>query len=226
MEKLSVIIPAYRAEKYLGESVASVRRQNWPGELEIIIVDDGSDDGTYSLARELGNIALTKERGGAASARNMGLREATGDLVFLLDADDVLTEGAFDRFYKEFVCRPEIKAVFGLARDFISPELTEEQQRGLQIRQGGYGGVLPGCAMLRREIFEKIGFFDESLKSGETVAWQMKLRESAMPCAFLDFVTLERRLHLSNTGRVDSGQEMKNYAAILRKRMKEKGEKK
>lgn len=222
VEKLSVVIPAYRAEKYLSEAVDSVRGQLWPGELEIIIVDDGSDDGTLALAQKLGGAALTKPRGGAASARNVGLRAASGEMVFLLDADDRLLPGALRRLYAPFSDRPDLMAVSGLARDFVSPELPPEQARRLRVRPGSYGGVLPGCTLLRREVFQQIGLFDEALQSGETVAWQLKLRESGMPTAAIDFVTLERRLHLSNTGRVAPRQEMMNYAAILRKRMREK----
>ena len=222
MEKLSVIIPAYRAEKYLSEAVESVRGQLWPGGLEIIIVDDGSDDGTLALARKLGDAVLAKPRGGAASARNMGLRAAAGEMIFLLDADDRLVPDAFRRLYAPFSDRPDLMAVSGLARDFVSPELPAEQARHLRVRPGSYGGVLPGCTLIRREAFEKIGLFDESLRSGETVAGQLGLRESGVPTASVDFVTLERRLHLSNTGRVDPRQEMQNYAAILRKRMREK----
>lgn len=217
MEKISVIIPAYQAEKYLAEAVDSVRRQGW--DQEIIIVDDGSGDGTLALARKLGDVTLTKTRGGAASARNMGLRAASGEFLFLLDADDRLTPGAFQALYAPFSSNPELMACFGMARDFVSPELTEAERHGLRVREGSYGGVLPGCALIRRAAFDTVGLFDEELRSGETVAWQMKLRESGLPAASVEFVTLERRLHLSNTGRKDPGQEMRNYAAILRKRM-------
>ena len=219
METLSVIIPAFRAEKYLEEAVRSVRGQSWSGAVEVVILDDGSDDGTLALARELGDVVRTKERGGAASARNLGLRAAGGEFLLLLDADDRLAPGALEGLYAAFRARPELTVCFGRARDFVSPELTQEQRKGLRVREGSYGGVLPGCALLRRTVFDTVGLFDESLNSGETVAWMMKLRESALPAASLELVTLERRLHLSNTGRVDPKQEMRNYAAILRKRM-------
>lgn len=218
MEKLSVIIPAYCAEKYLAEAVESVRRQDWPGTLEVIIVDDGSEDGTFAAAQELGDIALKKARGGAASARNVGLRVASGDFIMLLDADDVLTSGALAALYAPFGCRPELTAVFGKAQDFISPELTQEQRKKLLVRSEYYGGVLPGCALLRKEIFVQIGFFDERLNSGETVAWLLKLRDEGLPVVSLEEVTLNRRLHLTNTGRVRGKQELQDYAAILRRR--------
>ena len=92
----------------------------------------------------------------------------------------------------------------------------------MMIRKDSYGGVLPGCALLRRAVFERVGLFDETLASGETVAWQLKLRQMGLPAVQLDCVTLRRRLHMTNTGRMDRTREMKNYADILRRKMKEK----
>ena len=219
MESLSVIIPAHQAEKYIAEAVDSVRNQNWGGDTEIIVVDDGSTDGTAEKAAGLGVELLRKPQGGAASARNMGLKAARGELILLLDADDVLTEGALESMYSA-LCAQDAQAVFAMAEDFISPDLTQEQKAQLLPRTGSYGGVLPGCSLIRRSVFESIGYFDDSMKSGETVAWQLRLRDEGIKCVQIPVVTLRRRLHLSNTGRLQAKQEMQNYAALLRKRMK------
>ena len=69
---LSVIIPAYNAEKYLSEAIASVRPQSWEGVMEIIVIDDGSTDRTVEIARESGCIVITQNRQRAAHARNEG----------------------------------------------------------------------------------------------------------------------------------------------------------
>lgn len=220
MEKISVIIPAFNAEKYLAETIESVKKQNWHGESQIIIIDDGSEDGTISVAKSKGGIVFSKERGGAASARNMGIRFAVGKILLFLDADDVLRPGAFSSLFEPLVSHTEIMAVFGRAQDFISPELTSEQRNGLYCRKNPYSGVLPGCALIQREVFDKIGFFDEKLKTGETVAWQMKLRDAKIPIVNINVVTVDRRLHMNNTGRLAADQELSDYAAILRRRMK------
>ncbi len=218
LPSLSVIIPAHQAEKYLEKAVASARGQNWQGEMEIIVIDDGSTDGTASVAKELGVELLKKHQGGAASARNAGLGVAKGELVLLLDADDELTPGALDAMY--CALSEEVDAVFAMAEDFISPELTDSQKAELCPRSGSYAGVLPGCSLIKRRIFDTIGLFDATMKSGETVAWLLKLRDSGIKTAQIQTVTLKRRLHLTNTGRVQPKQEMANYAALLRKRMK------
>lgn len=222
MEKLSVIIPAFNVEKYLQEAVMSVKQQKWPGEMEIILIDDGSADDTLAIAQKSGDIVFTKKRGGAASARNAGIKAASGELILLLDADDLLVEGALERLYEPFLLYKEkgIMAVFGKARDFVSPELAYEEKSRLRVRKDSYGGVLPGCSLIRREVFYKIGLFDENLRTGETVAWQMQLRDAKISVKNIDFVTVKRRLHMNNTGRVSAQQEMEDYAAILRKRLK------
>ena len=220
-ETLSVIIPAYQAEKYIAQAVDSVRAQNWDGNTEIIVIDDGSADRTAAAAEALGVSVIRKTQGGAASARNEGLRTATGELILLLDADDVLTGGALAAMYGAMK-EQGVDAVFAMAEDFISPELTEAQKAELKPRAAAYGGVLPGCSLIRRQVFETVGLFDDTMKSGETVAWQLKLRDGGIRTAQIPTVTLKRRLHLTNTGRVQQKQEMANYAALLRKRMMKK----
>ena len=217
-DTLSVIIPAHQAEKYIAQAVESVRSQGWTGELEIIVIDDGSTDNTAEAAQTLGVRLLKKMQGGAASARNMGLGAATGELILLLDADDVLTDGALRGMYDALADGAD--AVFAMAEDFISPELTDEQKAQLRPRPAPYAGVLPGCSLIRRRVFDTIGLFDDTMKSGETVAWQMKLRDAQIKTVQIPLVTLKRRLHLTNTGRLNQKQEMANYAALLRKRMK------
>ena len=218
-ETLSVIIPAYQAEKYIAQAVDSVQAQNWVGQTQIIVIDDGSADNTAAEAEKLGLQVIRKTQGGAASARNEGLRAATGQLVLLLDADDVLTEGALSAMYNAMT-EKGVDAVFAMAEDFVSPELTDAQKAELKPRPAAYGGVLPGCSLIRRSVFDTIGLFDDTMRSGETVAWQLKLRDAGIQTAQIPYVTLKRRLHLTNTGRTQQKQEMANYAALLRKRMR------
>lgn len=217
-ETLSVIIPAHQADKYIAQAVDSVRRQGWTGKTEIIVIDDGSTDNTVQVAQALGVRLLQKPQGGAASARNAGLRIAAGDLILLLDADDVLNDGALSAMYDALA--DDTAAVFALAEDFISPELTDGQKAQLLPRPTPYGGVLPGCSLIRRQVFDAIGLFDDTMKSGETVAWQLKLRDARIKTVQIPVVTLKRRLHLTNTGRLHQNREMSDYAALLRKRMK------
>jgi len=217
--ELSIIIPVYNAENYLEECVASILNQTWQGEKEIIIVDDDSTDNSFAIAQRLGDFAISMEHGGAAKARNAGLKMARGAYIFFMDADDVLSPDALQNLFSAIIENFDCDVVYGRAIDFISPELSHEQKIGLKVREFSYGGVLPGCALIQKTVFERSGSFDESLSSGETVAWMMNLKDTGAIVREINHVTLRRRLHMTNTGRLKREEELKNYATILRKRM-------
>ena len=219
---ISVIIPAYNAERYLEETVQSVREQQWEGPLEIIVINDGSADSTEALAKSLGCRVVSIPQSGPAAARNEGIKNASNDLIFFLDADDVLAEGSFEVLYAPMAQDPAVSAVFGRAKDFISPDVPPDEAKKIRYNDDGYEGRLTGCSFLKKEAIELVGLFDESLKSGETVDWMVRLRASDVRTAGIPDIVLLRRIHLSNMGRSDPRGEMMNYAAILRKRMKKK----
>ena len=96
--KISVIVPVYNAEKYVARCVDSILSQTYPY-LEVLLINDGSKDNSLSLCRALAQkderiTVLTQQNGGAASARNAGLRAMTGDYVMMADADDYLVPDA------------------------------------------------------------------------------------------------------------------------------------
>ncbi len=84
---ISVVIPAYNAERFLPRSLASVFAQTLPPQ-EVIVVDDGSTDGTGEVAAALGARVVRQENRGLAGARNTGIQHASGEWIALLDADD------------------------------------------------------------------------------------------------------------------------------------------
>ena len=99
--KLSVIIPCYNAEKYLGECLDSLLAQDVK-DFEIILIDDGSRDGTAQLARRYAQQderirLIGQENAGVSAARNAGLRIARGEWVLFVDADDVLPQSALGK---------------------------------------------------------------------------------------------------------------------------------
>ncbi|GGH15285.1 glycosyltransferase family 2 protein [Mucilaginibacter phyllosphaerae] len=90
---VSIIIPVYNAEGYLAPAIQSALNQTWPSK-QIIVVDDGSTDGSLAVARSFDNgmiTVLSQPNKGAAAARNHGLKHATGQYIQFLDADDLLS---------------------------------------------------------------------------------------------------------------------------------------
>jgi glycosyltransferase involved in cell wall biosynthesis len=89
---VSILIPAYNAERWIADTIKSALGQTWPNK-EIIIVDDGSCDQTFSIAREFGSkivTVVTQENQGASAARNKAFALSQGDYIQWLDADDLL----------------------------------------------------------------------------------------------------------------------------------------
>src|SRR5271156_5970461 len=88
---VTVLIDTYNHERFIEEAIVSVREQDFPpGEMEILVVDDGSTDSTPEIVRKFGARVrlLRKQNGGQASAFNAGISEARGDIVSFLDGDD------------------------------------------------------------------------------------------------------------------------------------------
>jgi glycosyltransferase involved in cell wall biosynthesis len=89
---ISILIPAYNAEAWIGETIRSALAQTWP-RTEVIVVDDGSKDATAEVARRFASkhvLVVSKENEGAAATRNHALRLSQGDYIQWLDADDLL----------------------------------------------------------------------------------------------------------------------------------------
>lgn len=100
---ISVIIPCYNAEKYIQNCLELLLQQNFEKNLEIIIVDDASNDKTIDILKNYQNKNIKsfflKKNSGPATARNIGLKEATGEYVFFLDVDDRISTNIFSSLY-------------------------------------------------------------------------------------------------------------------------------
>lgn len=103
--KISVIIPVYNAENYIEDCIKSVLSQTFSA-FELLLVNDGSTDNSSSLIKKSAESdsrirVIEKENGGAASARNRGFKEAAGEYIYFLDADDSIAPDALEKLYSE-----------------------------------------------------------------------------------------------------------------------------
>ena len=113
--KISVVIPAYNAARFLPRCLESVFAQTLKP-LEVIVVDDGSTDNTAAVAEELGATVLRRPNGGPGAARNAGIQFASGEWIALLDADDLW---AAEKLERQAACiRPETVLVYTGVRNF------------------------------------------------------------------------------------------------------------
>ena len=125
---ISCIVPVFNGERYLAETLDSVMGQSYRP-LEIILVDDGSTDGTAAIAERYGERVthLRQENAGPAAARNFGLGAATGQFVAFLDADDLWHASKLNRQMERFRTQPEIDLSLVHMKAFRSPELATQE---------------------------------------------------------------------------------------------------
>ena len=202
--KLSIIIPCYNAGSYLSQAVSSIRKQQteFPLTTEIIVIDDGSTDGCVEQLQGSDLMILHQNHQGSAKARNYGIKEATGDYVLFLDADDKLVPDAIETLYHGLLQNEHAVATLGMAQEFISEEIDAETAVGLAKKEIPFGAFLSGCCLVEKDALLKVGFFDTSLDAGETVDWLARLRYSGLPIVELEKITVHRRIHLTNKGRI------------------------
>lgn len=146
MTRVSVVLPVYNVERYLAACLASVRGQSH-GDLEIICVDDGSTDGSPALLRMAADldprvVVVTKPNGGLSSARNAGLRVATGEVVMFVDSDDFLDSRAAEVVVRAFGETDAEVVTFGA---HVQPpsRTTPWLERTLSPRRVTYDGFRP-----------------------------------------------------------------------------------
>ncbi len=128
--KVTVVIPVYNTKKYLEECVASVTGQTYR-EIEILLVDDGSTDGSSALCDLLAEKdnrirVIHKENGGAATARNLGIDEACGEYIMFLDSDDWLDTDAIEILVKNADDHATDVLRFNYVREFEGKQLVKQ----------------------------------------------------------------------------------------------------
>jgi len=216
-ELISVIIPVKNGGKYIEEAIIGIQKQGM--NIEIIAVDDCSEDNTIDIAQKYGcKIVRHDTLKGQVAGKNSGLKVANGKYILFQDHDDVMTEGSLKRLYDEF--EPDIMAVEAKVQDWYSPDLSEAERAQTAIKSEPYFGLFTGAILIRKEVFDKIGYFNESVHTGEIIEWQSKMDLNNFKIKKIDFVSAMRRVHSSNFGRTNQKTEFKNYAAILRAKLK------
>jgi glycosyltransferase involved in cell wall biosynthesis len=198
---ISVVIPAYNAAAYLGEALDSVFAQSHRA-LEVIVVDDGSEDRTAEVASSYGERIrfVSQARGGNGAARNTGIALARGRYLAFLDADDRFLPDKLERQLAALEADPQLDMVFGWVREFVSPELPEDVRAQIRAPAEPQPWAAPNLMLIRRESFDQVGPFATNLRVGVTVDWYARATEAALRSLVLDGVVLERRLHTQNNG--------------------------
>ncbi len=111
--RFSVVIPAYNEAPYISETLVSIKKQNFAGKVEIIVVDNNSTDSTVQIAKSLGAIVVEEKQPGVCFARQKGTQVATGEIIISTDADTYYSVDWLSRIDGTFSKKPNAVAVVG-----------------------------------------------------------------------------------------------------------------
>ena len=201
MTGVSVIMPALNMGRFIPDAIASIVRQS-RAVTEVIIIDSESVDGTEDIIARLmeegAPIRLLQSAATAPSAaRNEGLLAARGDVIAFLDADDLWPEGKLARQLDYLQACADKGMVSGFVRYFdkLDP-VTLAPARNSRVETLFH--VHLGACLYRREVFERIGYFNESLLYSEDVDLLLRVREAGINFTILRGIMLYYRKHESS----------------------------
>jgi glycosyltransferase involved in cell wall biosynthesis len=217
---ITVVIAAYNAGHFLAQTLESVARQTAPP-AQVVVVDDGSTDGTAEIADRFGVDVIRRPQRGVSAARNEGIRHAAHPWIALLDADDLWLPQKLARQWDALCACPEAGLAFC---DFVEfDDLGDKPQTKLAL-QKNYGRVrrtiledrsyrcdpadvraaiiegqfMPTVTLIvRRDLLDAVGGFDESMRYSED--WELLLRLVCLTTAVVvEEPLVRKRLHAGN----------------------------
>ena len=197
---VSCIVPVFNGETYLREALDSILTQTY-GALDVLVVDDGSTDGTAALAASYGTAVryVRQDNAGAPSARNLGLQAAQGEFIAFLDADDIWHREKLARQMARFDAQPALEACVTHIQNFWIDDLAEEAERlrdhPLAQPQPGYVTV---TLLARRDVFARVGGFNTALTVGDPMEWFARAIEAGVRIELLPDTLVYRRMHRHN----------------------------
>jgi glycosyltransferase involved in cell wall biosynthesis len=230
---VSVIIPVYNSASYLGAALISVLEQNYRP-LEVIVIDDGSTDDCASVLEAV-RASLPRSGGkdlsiyysyqpnqGPAVARNRGIGLSKGDLLAFLDADDWWQPQKLQRQVDLFRQQPGL----GYVISHMQVLLESGTAWPVSLNQDHYQNqpvcFLPSALLVRRDVFDQVGPFDESYRYSDDTDWFLRAKEFAIPFAVVPEVLVNKRIHETNLSRAPgmSQETLRAFHASMQRRRK------
>lgn len=218
---VSCVLPVFNGEAYLREAIDSVLAQTW-ATVEVVVVDDGSTDGTAAVARSYADRVryVHQENAGPAAARNRGIEASRGALVAFLDADDLWARERLARQAAALEADPRLSYALCLIQNFRILELSEEANGRRPRPEGAPApGYLSSGMLARREAFERVGGFDPGLGHGDSADWILRARGAGLEEVLVPEVLVFRRLHGENRSQVHADASRDEFLHLLKRQL-------
>jgi len=225
---VSVIMPAYNSEEYIAAAIESVLIQNYRN-FELVIINDGSTDNTEAIIAGFKNDRIKyfrQENRGLAGAHNAGIKQSQGEFVIKLDSDDMMTPDFICRHLHEFEKHPEADLVYcndclidengKTIRVIESPEYTNRKLLIRDLFRCGYP-IVPFRTCIRKSVFDKIGFFDESLSVGEDYDMIRRFVQHGLKVHHLQDALYLRRMGFNSLSRNFNARKAKSHFEVVKR---------
>src|SRR4051794_21206850 len=168
---VTIIMAIRNAETYIRAALDSVMAQTFQ-DYEIIAVDGGSTDAGPQIACSYPRaICIPQAKTGFADAWNVGIAATRSPYIAFLDADDVWLPQKLSGQMRCFEGQPETKYVIGRVKYFMEPGLTPPPGFKPSLLEGTHLAYMPGTSMIRREVFDAIGLFQDRWKIASDIEW-------------------------------------------------------
>jgi len=195
---VTVIMAARNAMRYLPQALDSIAAQTFR-DYEVIVIDGGSVDDTVNVAQSYPKTRCIPQIGtGFATAWNDGIEIARGEFITFLDSDDIWFPTKLEQQVAYFDRHPETECVFGRVEFFRDPYQKRPSGFKDSLLKGDYVAYMPGVAMARRGVFDRLGRFESRWKIVADIVWFAELRRSGLPIAVLHTKLLRKRVHDQN----------------------------
>ena len=216
MEKVSVILPVYNCERYIGESIESIISQTHRPH-EIIVINDGSTDNTENIVKSYKQVHLINQKNaGVSAALNKGLELANGNFIAFLDSDDLWENKKLENQLQRLNEDKKLDMVFSKVRQFISSDLSPEDQKRYECPEKPMDGIHRSALVGRSESIKRVGTFSSDYTSEEFLDWFVRAKELGLKYSIMDQVFVMRRIHGNNLTLQKERKEKVDFPKILK----------
>lgn len=194
---VAVVIPVRNGARFLAEAIESVYAQTI-GRPDLVVVDDGSADGSGDIAAAMGARCLRRAPQGLSAARNAGVATTLTPLIAFLDSDDRWLPNKLERQIEVLNSEPSLGFVTTMARIVVEPGVPRPQWTPALNDGDLLPEALGSTLLVRRDVLEKVGGFDPEFLGSGDFDWRLRANDAGIPNRQLPEALIEYRLHGSN----------------------------